>query len=835
MRRRLTSLTLLFTLLTLTAPALAWDWPGKLQQATAGLRSSNPQERIAALQRLAALDPQQSAAPLRAALDDPDPDVQRVAIDALRVQGVRDAAPLLLPLLSAPDAPLRADAARALGALGGPESLDGLIRALGDAAPEVREAAARALGQLGLSGGLQAIVACLQDPEARVVVAAMEVLGESGDSAAVFALLEKTRDPNVRIQLQAITALGRLGDPRAARPLAGMLAHESREVRGVAVDALGELGWRDATPLLLHLLAASYNTELGPRIIAALGRTGDPQSVAPLLELLQREPLAASAAAALKRLGPPALEPLVRLLRAGGDEEAARHALDVLAWSGAPAQGASPEQRRMVADALLDELGRRRLPRRPLLLALAATRDPRAAEPLLAEILLPDPEVVVVAPGPRGNDTSRASLLLALASLDDLRVVAPIVELYPSLSPPEREAALLLFAALRSEEAVPLLQRGLASGEAEEPLWAARALGAVGSGEAARWLLAALQRDLPPPLTLEVIYALGRCRDAESLQALRLAALEGPEPGRLAALRALGDRLHERPDPALQRRLIDLLLAAPRSPLALAAADALAASPLASADLERLLAAFPEGTPALRAKLLQRFGEAGAPQALPRTLEATESPAAALRAEAAWTLGLLGDPEATPRLLALLDDPEWPVAINAAAALARLGDPQALAGVQARLGTARGPLRANLLLAAARLGAPPTPERARLEARRADSAPVEASLYHLLAASAGEGAPEVLQAALLRAADPAAQATLRGLLGLEAPSPGAAWSRFVFTDARGPMRAQRALVLLPDGLLLGRVSDAQGELYVSHPGGGVCHLFPLDEVFSVDP
>jgi HEAT repeat protein len=149
----------------------------------------------------------------------------------------------------------------------GPGATEHLAAALATGSPHVRAVAAETLGLLGTTEAAAALLAALADPAA-----------------------------TAEVRARAAGALGRIGTPAAIDPLIGCLdPDEPPGLRTAAAKALGELSSPRAVPHLVGLLAGPY-------------------------------PLAATAAAALARLGPPAAAALAEVVAAEPVTPAGRHA-----------------------------------------------------------------------------------------------------------------------------------------------------------------------------------------------------------------------------------------------------------------------------------------------------------------------------------------------------------------------------------------------------------------------------------------------------------------------------------------------------------------------------
>jgi len=209
-------------------------------------------------------------------LEDPQPEVRRVAIRSLGRIGSADAAEPLLHSVSgdpptssmdvsaalvllAPDATAvlariarestsdveRAVAAEVLGLRGAVVSAPTLITMLQDSnSPEVQIRAARALGRIGDPRAVQALSEALGLSDVRLRTVAARALGELGAAAAISALAGHLDDPDHRVATNAAEALCRLGDGgyhtlvQASMGDNGRAAGHAREA--LAMQALGK-------------------------------------------------------------------------------------------------------------------------------------------------------------------------------------------------------------------------------------------------------------------------------------------------------------------------------------------------------------------------------------------------------------------------------------------------------------------------------------------------------------------------------------------------------------------------------------------------------------------
>ena len=171
----------------------------------------------------------------------------------------------------------------------GTVSFEALVAALRSESADMRTKAAESLGYRGETRGTPPLLELLGRPEPshRVRAAAYTALGLLADHQALPALerclREETRE---EIRGDCVTALGGLGSPESLELVIEAFQNDEHVlVRSRTVDALGEFARPESVKLLSDLLAAD-NPSLRHRAIAALGRTGMHDALAPLLARL---------------------------------------------------------------------------------------------------------------------------------------------------------------------------------------------------------------------------------------------------------------------------------------------------------------------------------------------------------------------------------------------------------------------------------------------------------------------------------------------------------------------------------------------------------------------
>jgi HEAT repeat protein len=149
---------------------------------------------------------------LRIALEDENPHVRQVAVEAFGVSGAcgRDYLPVLLPRLHDENKDVRLTIVSLLGKCDSPEALPHLLSALDD-----------------------------QDDWVRI--RAVEGLGLLKASVAVQPLVQMLDSSNPMLTFKIIDTLGRIGGKVAFRALLGMIDHEDPEIQHVAAEAVSSI------------------------------------------------------------------------------------------------------------------------------------------------------------------------------------------------------------------------------------------------------------------------------------------------------------------------------------------------------------------------------------------------------------------------------------------------------------------------------------------------------------------------------------------------------------------------------------------------------------------
>jgi HEAT repeat protein len=91
---------------------------------------------------------------------------------------------------------------------------------------------------------LEALSQAAADLSPAARIPAQAVLARGGSATALRILTERASDPDAALQAEAIAALGRVGDPRSVAPLAGLLGDDAPGPSGLAATALTRIAAR---------------------------------------------------------------------------------------------------------------------------------------------------------------------------------------------------------------------------------------------------------------------------------------------------------------------------------------------------------------------------------------------------------------------------------------------------------------------------------------------------------------------------------------------------------------------------------------------------------------
>ena len=212
------------------------------------------------------------------ALDDPEPDIRRIAVEALREATDRTSARRLVSaMLDDPDTGVAAAAAEMLGGfvlnwelqkfnreIGG-DIVEALRPVVADEARtvDVRANALEALGYANLPWVDGLIIEAYYADERDLRLAAVHAMGASGNDRWLEYLYEQLNATDAAFRLEAVVACGEIASEDAIDPVAQRLYDDDVEIVRSAIRALGEIGgsvaaerlreFAEDAPVLFHI------------------------------------------------------------------------------------------------------------------------------------------------------------------------------------------------------------------------------------------------------------------------------------------------------------------------------------------------------------------------------------------------------------------------------------------------------------------------------------------------------------------------------------------------------------------------------------------------------
>jgi HEAT repeat protein len=644
------------------------------------LEDAKQEIKTAAITQLEELGDRRAVIPLVAKFGDHQIEVRKAAVRAVGRLGDRSAVPALIRLINDPAEDVKTAAVGALGSLGAVEAIDALTEQLGTGGDQFRTKVAYALGQIAGTPGsgkpgedaMKSLVEILAQPSQRAAARdALRVAGKAAVPALVLHLQGRIKgDPSTAVQLLAETA-----DPRATATLTAELE------RG-----------RVAIPIVLR----------------ALGATGDPQALVPVLRSL------ASKDAAIRVAAMESLRPLI-----GSDARAGDVLIEHLTDDDLELRVLAAEYLGMlrVGSAV------------PKLAALLGPNNPprlrRAAIDALGEIRRPEATKSLVAILKDGPSELHNSAATALSYIADPNAIAPLIEqLRNERNSTRHHVVRALGATLRAKpdaNARKVLRELANDNSVKVSLAAISSLAAAKDPSDAPFLRDLVERGASDRRRAAA-WALGEMRDAGSIDVLG-SALSSAKDDRLVgdAAWALGEIASAHPKNPKIAGLVDRWLY-------LAKHGGWAAAPDATAALARVLWALPRAD---RNQLL-----AGSRRTALVALGYHRS--RLVRINLALALGSLSGDDDAAKTLASMVETDTSVHVRAAAIanLARVGGNRAAPAFKKAVDSESDPL-VKATAKAAIAGAPPAPA-ARTEWRvfqvvdpGADDAPVRQTPYFL--------------------------------------------------------------------------------------------------------
>ncbi len=564
------------------------------------------------------------------------------------------AAATLAEALQSWDGDVRLAALAALERTGDARAAELLLAAFDDPWPQVRQLAAEAAGRRKDAKAIPFLIDKLDDKQVRTAAtAALAKIGKPATEPLLHALDGADTEQTCAI----LETLGRIKDPRAVKPLCRMLGDKDTRIRRAAIASLGTIGG-DRAAAALAALVKQKDASFDDRSAALSALTGmeppEPAALISVFEIDHRQ-FEYGAAAALARIGRPAIEPLVAA--AGRDEWTVRRGV-------AEAIGKLDQRDPRLATVLVDmlrgsekpqvrevaaqSLGKRKDPeavtrlikalkdandedfRRWAAVVLGMIGDPRAVEPLIAA--LEDNSVNV-----------RCQVKGALARIKDPRAIDPLIAASKHEDRYVRHAVVTVLAG-KDPRIAKALTAALKDNYAEVRMIAAQKLVKSEDPQAVGPVIDALKAELDNKTGRFRVWAvklLGQIESPRTVEPLIAALRNNNLEVRYRAATLLG----ESKDP----RAIEPLIAA-----------------LKDKNFN---------VPSHAAQSLGRFGDARAVEPLIALLKHEVS---WVRLHAAEALGKIKDRRAVEPLIPLLEDEYSDIRCAAATSLGEIGDARAI-------------------------------------------------------------------------------------------------------------------------------------------------------------
>jgi len=208
--------------------------------------------------------------------------------------------------LRSDDSHRRGEAAYRLGEMGNAavDAVPDLIEVLNDHKPlewvtesgeskkftTAAEEAAEALVKIGDRRAVGPFLVLLTDSDPKVRAWAAKALGDMREDRAVESLIYALKDRDQAVEENAVLALAKIGDPNSVNILIGGLLKDDGSIAGARpAKALGKIGPMAVEPLIKVLKNKNKYAREGA--VKALGEIGDVRAVEPLIDTLKDDDL----------------------------------------------------------------------------------------------------------------------------------------------------------------------------------------------------------------------------------------------------------------------------------------------------------------------------------------------------------------------------------------------------------------------------------------------------------------------------------------------------------------------------------------------------------------
>ncbi|TVM19895.1 HEAT repeat domain-containing protein [Oceanidesulfovibrio indonesiensis] len=189
-------------------------------------------------------------------LDHPFDDVKDMALEAIIAINGPEVRQRFKELFDSEEPLDRLMATYALGRLGHEDDLNDLQRALEDPVPEIRKIALESLDDMcfELDRLLPLTIGCLSDEEREVRLAVVEILGKCHDDAVLPYLEQALGDEDDWVRIRALEALGERRATQTIPKIVPLLESDNTLILLKVIEALGDIGGENAFRSLFTVL-----------------------------------------------------------------------------------------------------------------------------------------------------------------------------------------------------------------------------------------------------------------------------------------------------------------------------------------------------------------------------------------------------------------------------------------------------------------------------------------------------------------------------------------------------------------------------------------------------
>jgi HEAT repeat protein len=284
------------------------------------------------------LDDERVVKLFKSLLDDPNPEVRKLASESFEELSATDIYPLVLSKLKDKDMDMEVRQ-RVLNDLWGLRDrhniMEPLLEMIKDKDPGVRMSALTVLQKFTDNPPVDQFLAMVDDPDKNIRLAALHAIGNTNDPRATDISLRMLKEKDWVVRDHAAQIIIQKKDPRAVAPLIELLNHDDGEVAARAASLLGVLGDLRAVSPLIEALDGRFNKSrpmtvnrrpgdlyLRDNSAQALGKMKEKSAVPHLIKILSNPnediSLKAYVARALRMIGDPsALGALRKVVESG--------------------------------------------------------------------------------------------------------------------------------------------------------------------------------------------------------------------------------------------------------------------------------------------------------------------------------------------------------------------------------------------------------------------------------------------------------------------------------------------------------------------------------------